>query len=77
MNTNSPNISKPYDKSFLDRITFDLNILAGKPIIRRMRISVEQIIKALSRGMTHKEILSEFQVLEEEDIRAVLRYAYE
>jgi len=28
-------------------------------------------------GMTHKEILSEFPVLEEDDIKAVLLYAYE
>lgn len=64
-------------KNLLDRITIDPNILAGKPIIRGLRISVEQIIKALSLGMTFQEILAEFPVLEKEDIRAVLAYAYE
>ncbi|MBC8181930.1 DUF433 domain-containing protein [candidate division KSB1 bacterium] len=77
MSTNNPNLSELSNKSLLDRITIDPNILAGKPIIRGMRISAEQILKALSRGMTHKEILSEFPVLEEDDIKAVLQYAYE
>jgi len=77
MKKNNPQPNQPSNKSLLDRITIDPNILVGKPIIRGMRISVEQIIKALSLGMTHKEILSEFPVLEEDDIKAVLLYAYE
>ena len=64
-------------KSLLDRITVDPGILTGKPIIRGMRISVEQILQALSLGMSYQEILKEFPVLEEEDIRAVLLYAHE
>jgi len=64
-------------ESLLHRITVNPEILTGKPIIRGMRISVEQIIKALSLGMTHQEILAEFPILEEEDIRAALLYAYE
>jgi uncharacterized protein (DUF433 family) len=64
-------------KSLLDRITVDPGILTGKPIIRGMRISVEQILRALSLGMSYQEILKEFPVLDEDDILAVLRYAYE
>lgn len=60
----------------LRRITIDPKVLVGKPTIRGMRISVEQIVNLLGQGMTHKEILAEYPVLEEEDIRAALRYAH-
>jgi uncharacterized protein (DUF433 family) len=40
-----------------------------------MRISVEQIIKMLARGISHTDILEEYPLLEEEDIKACLLYA--
>jgi len=60
----------------LERITVNPKVLVGKPTIRGMRISVEQILNLLSRGMTVSEIIEEHPVLEEEDIRAALYYAY-
>ena len=59
----------------LDRITTNPNILAGKPIIRGMRISVEQVLKALSGNVSAEELLAEYPELEPDDIRAVLVYA--
>jgi uncharacterized protein (DUF433 family) len=35
--------------TLLNRITTNLLVLTGKPVIRNMRISVEQILKMLSR----------------------------
>ena len=61
----------------LRRITIDPDVLVGKPIIRGMRISVEQILNLLGQGMTHKEILREYSVLEEADIKAALLYAHQ
>ena len=58
-----------------DRITLDPAILAGKPTIRGMRISVEQILRALSNGVSEQALLEDYPVLEEDDIRACLRYA--
>ncbi len=58
------------------RITFDRDILAGKPIIRGMRISVEIILELLARGATIEEILEDYPQLEEEDIQAALFYAH-
>ncbi|MEJ7674639.1 MAG: DUF433 domain-containing protein [Chitinophagaceae bacterium] len=40
-----------------------------------MRISVEQVIKMLARGISHSDIIKEFPLLEEEDIKACLLYA--
>ena len=67
---------KPQNTDLLRRITVDPKILVGKPTIRGMRISVEQILNLLGQGMTNKEILSEFPILEEDDIKAALQYAH-
>ena len=57
------------------RITIDLKILAGKPIIKGTRISVEFVLELLSSGMTIKEILKEYPHLKKEDVLAALHYA--
>ncbi|MDJ0737925.1 MAG: DUF433 domain-containing protein [Nostocaceae cyanobacterium] len=44
------------DNNLLSRITFDKNILAGKPIIRGMRISVAMILELLAKGANKEEI---------------------
>ena len=62
-------------KELGDRITVDPDILVGKPTIRGMRISVEQILRALAAGVTTKELLKDYPELEEEDIKASLLYA--
>lgn len=63
------------DTTLLNRITTNPSILTGKPVIRGMRISVEQILKMLSRGISHQDIIDEYTLLEEEDIRACLLFA--
>jgi uncharacterized protein (DUF433 family) len=62
-------------EELLNRITVDPGILVGKPIIRGMRISVEQILDALAAGVPEQELLEDYPVLEADDIRAVLLYA--
>ena len=58
-----------------DRIEVDPNVLRGKPTIRGLRISVEQVLKALAAGVPQEELLEEYPKLEPEDIRATLAYA--
>ena len=60
----------------LVRITFDKEILAGKPIIRGMRLSVEMILELLAKGATVQEILEDYPQLEAQDIQAALLYAH-
>lgn len=64
------------DKNLLSRITFDKNVLAGKPVIRGLRISVAMILELLAKGATNQEILEDYPELQPEDIRAALFYAY-
>jgi uncharacterized protein (DUF433 family) len=63
------------ETTLLNRITINPSILTGKPTIRGMRISVEQIIKMLARGISHEDIFKDFPLLDEEDIKACLLYA--
>ena len=55
----------------LKRITVDPGILVGKPTIRGMRISVEQILDALAAGVPEQELLEDYPALESDDIRAI------
>ena len=51
--------------------------MVGKATIRGLRITVDQVLRALAGGVTVEEILEEYPELEKEDIRAVLLYASE
>ena len=57
-----------------DRITVDPDVLVGKPVIRGTRIAVEFVIE-LMRGWTTEQILTEYDHLTAQDIRACLMYA--
>ncbi len=59
----------------LSRITVDPRKMAGKPTIRGLRITVEQILRALSGGVSVQELLDEYPELENEDFFAVFAYA--
>ena len=63
--------------ALLSRITADPNILVGKPTIRGLRISVEQILKALANGIVVEELLKDYPELEPADIQAALTYTAE
>ncbi len=60
----------------LNRITFDKEVLCGKPLIRGLRISVEMLLELLAKGATQEEILQDYPQLEPDDLRAVLLYAH-
>lgn len=57
------------------RITIDEDMLGGKPVIRGMRISVEQILRALAAGVPQDDLLADYPELEPDDILAVFVYA--
>ncbi len=61
----------------MDRITIDPAVMVGKPLIRGLRITVEQILKALANGVMPRELLDDYPELQPEDIRAALCYASE
>ena len=62
-------------KDLFDRIAINPDVMVGKPTIRGMRITVEQILNSLAGGLTAKELLDDYPDLEEEDIKVALLYA--
>ena len=64
-------------ENLLKRITIDPKVMVGKPTIRGMRITVEQILRALAGGIAVNELLEDYPDLEQEDIQAVFAYAVE
>lgn len=59
----------------LDRITVEPGKCGGRPCIRGMRIRVSDLLDLLSAGASHAEILDDYPELDEDDIRAALKYA--
>jgi len=65
------------DRMLEERITVNPEVLCGKPTIRGLRISVEQILRALAVGVPTYDLLQDYPELQLEDIQAVLAYAAE
>jgi len=56
-------------------ITIEPGKRSGKPCVRAMRISVQDILEYLAGGMSEEEILQDFSELTREDIKACLAFA--
>lgn len=63
------------EEALLERIVMDPKIMVGKPVIRGTRLTVQHIIGLLANGMTEGEILSEYEGLTKQDVRACLLFA--
>lgn len=61
----------------VQRIVLDPSVLAGKPVIRGTRISVDLVLELLASGWNESTILHEYPGLRHEDILACIRYAQE
>ena len=59
----------------LKRITFDPQVMGGKPCIRRMRVTVGTIVGLIASGQTMEDVLEAYPYLEREDIFEALSYA--
>ncbi|HUU11014.1 MAG TPA: DUF433 domain-containing protein [Phycisphaerae bacterium] len=59
----------------LTRITFDPQVMGGKPCIRGMRVTVGTVVGLLASGHTTDDVLKTYPYLEEEDLRQALAYA--
>jgi uncharacterized protein (DUF433 family) len=59
----------------INRITLDPAVMAGKPCIRGLRVTVGTILGLLASGHTRERILQAYPYLESEDIDAALAYA--
>ncbi len=58
----------------LKRIVVDPKVMAGKPVIKGTRITVDIILELLAAGMMPEEIAEDYNI-SLEDVRAALLYA--
>lgn len=59
----------------LTRITFDANVMGGKPCIRGLRVTVGTIVGLVASGHSFEDILKAYPYLEEGDLAEALAYA--
>jgi len=56
-------------------ITADPAVLAGKPVIKGTRISVELVLESLGRGWTIEQFLAQYPHVPREGVIACIDYA--
>lgn len=60
---------------YKDIITVEDGKRSGKPCIRDMRITVEDILRWLASGMSFDDILNDFPELTQLDLQAALEFS--
>lgn len=58
-----------------NRITYDPNIMGGKPCLRGLRVTVSMVVGLVAAGHCDDKILRLYPYLTVEDIREALTYA--
>jgi uncharacterized protein (DUF433 family) len=59
----------------LTRITFDPEVMGGKPCIRGMRVTVGSVVGLMASGRSIPEILQAYPYLETADIDQAIRWS--
>jgi len=62
-------------KAPFDRITIEPGKMGGKPCIRGLRISVENVLSILASYSDRRELFEDYPDLEEDDLRQALAFA--
>lgn len=63
------------DQDLLQRISSDLSVVAGKPVVKGTRLSVDFILNLLAYGASFDEIIEEYEGVSTQDIQACLLFA--
>ena len=63
------------DQELLERIVLDPKVMAGKPVIKGTRLTVEYVLNLLAHGASTEEVLEEYDGLSAEDVRACILFA--
>ncbi len=63
------------DEQLLERIVLDPAVMAGKPVVKGTRLTVDFMLNLLAHGETIDGLLAEYDGLTREDIQACLLFA--
>jgi uncharacterized protein (DUF433 family) len=58
-------------------IISDAKVMAGKPIIRGTRVTVEHILEEVANGLNIEQMLYEYSHLTREGVQAAIEFAIE
>ena len=57
------------------RIEMNVEVMAGKPVIRGTRVTVEQILRECAQGLNAAAVAEQYPRIEEADVQAALAFA--
>ena len=60
-----------------ERIQLNTEVLAGKPVVKGTRLSVQLILELLADDWSTEEVLEQYPTLARDDVLVCLRYASE
>ena len=60
-----------------ERVELNPEVLAGKPVVKGTRLSVQLILELLADDWSTEEVLDQYPTLTRDDVLACLRYASE
>ena len=72
-----PRRKRRTSRSASRRVVCDPRVLGGKPVIEGTRMSVEQILGLIAKGMSVAAIVRSYPVLTSADVRGAVAYAQE
>ena len=58
-----------------ERVELNPEVLAGKPVVKGTRLSVQLILELLADDWSPEEVLEQYPTLTRDDVLACLRYA--
>lgn len=61
--------------SWRDRIEIDPAVMAGKPVIKGTRVTVEQLVRESARGLGAEAVAALYPRITPDDVSAALLYA--
>ena len=63
------------DEQLLERISLNPEVMAGKPVVKGTRLTVEYIVNLMAHGADPDEIVAEYEGLTRDDVQACLLFA--
>jgi len=63
------------DEQLLEKIAVHPTVMAGRPVVRGTRLTVEYILNLLAHGASVEDILTEYEGLTVQDVQACLLFA--
>jgi uncharacterized protein (DUF433 family) len=63
------------ENELLERIAINPRVMAGKPVVKGTRLTVEYVLNLLAHGSSFEEVLREYEDLTLEDVQACLLFA--